>query len=967
MKKRSSGLKPLLTLTIICILLMNVLISVGLADKNSDYVKGFDKGPSYIPVVPLKKITFVNYDEQSYLDDYAYLASVPTAVFKNDSQLYSHPLLFYQDEQNFDDEKKLPLNARVGIDYFMEDWMSYCNGLLDQMTLINVPREKVDQWEVKSEKYVEIDSNDPYFIASELALLDWSYSNSAVVAVIDEENEKLDKIVSNKIKQSFPACSIKILPTIEIKQINYLNPVFEEFQVGENYRHIKADIWWDALFTRNGKMISNADPAGDPDIQLYFQENGRWIQSMASCNNLLGPRGHKYAQSHVYNHGLWKIGTIDLPTEGIIENLMPTAQGSPIKMFFSDKPTYYADITMYVGSEDIKLFDTPSFGCRNADFKLTWNNPSVTLGFSIIGPSGEAVYTIMNESSTNFQEIHLESIGECLPGEDYSISVFSIKDVKTPVEFEIEYSWKQVISKKDCDSITSASEGAVLASVLNAPLLYVSPSHLPNTTKDAMYKLGVENIHIINMGSHLSQIVLDDIKKIGKIKANYKKPKQIYEAIQQKTNENDIIFTTFDPWTYWYMGELKPAGEKKGALFVGPAAYIAAHHGSPVIIIDNHPRLSSSTIYHNELWRRFSNNRQYHSPSTAEMVFTGRRIYDFLADYGFDQIGKETIITVAGQYDIGVSWDRIFPGVANSGRFLGSPVDTGFWISRNVFYPAMIFENPAIENVVELENGSVSRRDTGFRKGSIFSPKEAGIMLNFNDYKKTRNSEIGKFEFPVLCSFITYNHRFNERASKYYGDLYSCADGLTPGIDTTQNSIDKGIMEKYSGETGCIFPDMTESEVVPFYLRKGGYDCAFSTNMSSIVKNLNEGVIMWIHSSHGSEENGGSCLFWNPEDSFKNRSNYPSASIVNFHRWIVDEWAAELPIYSKILTRFKLLGKILNGLGLSYFIPATFYGFDPIPGVFEEDNPWRSYDYRHGLGYFYKIYSEIIKYFYTFY
>ena len=187
MKKRSPRLKPLFSLTIVCILLVNVPISVDAADKNSEYAKGFDKGLSYASVVPLKKTTFINYDEQSYLDDYAYLASVPTAVFKNGSQLYSHPLLFYQDEQNFDDEKKLPLNARVGIDYFMEDWMSYCNGLLDQMTLVNVKKDEV-KWIAKN--YVEIDADNPYSIASELALQEWSWSNNAVIAVIDEEFDK---------------------------------------------------------------------------------------------------------------------------------------------------------------------------------------------------------------------------------------------------------------------------------------------------------------------------------------------------------------------------------------------------------------------------------------------------------------------------------------------------------------------------------------------------------------------------------------------------------------------------------------------------------------------------------------------------------------------------------------------------------------------------------------------------------
>jgi hypothetical protein len=51
------------------------------------------------------------------------------------------------------------------------------------------------------------------------------------------------------------------------------------------------------------------------------------------------------------------------------------------------------------------------------------------------------------------------------------------------------------------------------------------------------------------------------------------------------------VFTTIDPWTYWYVAEDKPAGEYPGALFIGPAAFIAAHHGCPVLIVDLHPQL----------------------------------------------------------------------------------------------------------------------------------------------------------------------------------------------------------------------------------------------------------------------------------------------------------------------------------------------------------------------------------------
>jgi len=241
------------------------------------------------------------------------------------------------------------------------------------------------------------------------------------------------------------------------------------------------------------------------------------------------------------------------------------------------------------------------------------------------------------------------------------------------------------------------------------------------------------------------------------------------------------------------------------------------------------------------------------------MVFTGTRIYDFLKEYGFDKEGKETIITVADQYDIGIPWDRIFPGVANSGRICGSPVDTSVWISRSVFYPALIFENPALQGEVTLETGSESSRE-GLR-GLLKYPYLNSLVIN-------QNSRLEDFEYPVLCSFVTIKHRFNERASTYYESLYQCADGLTPGETPTLEPIDQGVNEKYYGLDGMYFPDMTTSEVIPFYLEKGGFEPVFSTQLEKVTYDLNQGVILWIHTSHGNQGRGGQTLFWDPQNGF---------------------------------------------------------------------------------------------------
>jgi hypothetical protein len=869
------NLKKVIILVIIFILLLNIIIPNSTAYSENN---GFDKGVSWKPVVPIEKVTFVDFDEESYLDDYSYLASIPTSVFYYDDKLYSHPLLYYQGPLN-SDKKEITLDARTGINYFMEDWMEYCYQRLDEMILINVPKYKVNHWSARN--YTVINGNNSYDIANKIALHDWSYSDNVVLAVIEEDFKKPDNIINNKVEGQIQSNKLYHERTLDLKQTNRLNPVHENFNVAKKYRYLKAEVWWDSLIFGPGMMI----PAGDPDIQLYVEQKTGWMQTSAASQwNVIWPLGKEYAYSHVYNSGNWRIGVTDIPTktnptEKKLLGGLITLQGSLLKAL-GKKVTYHADITMYPGV-DVTLEDNPPFGCKSADIKLTWDDPAVNLGFTLVGPGGEAIFTTINESRTDYLEEHYDQLGECLAGENYSISVFTTKDLDHSVNFEIEYTWSQNISKAESNSLTSATQGAVLASVLNAPLMYVSPSVISKDTKDILYKLGVENIYLVDIGNRLSSNVKDEIEEITKIKEVFIEEQKIYEKIRGITNSNDVVFSTIDPWTYWLFDKSEPAGEKEGALFIGPAAYIAAHHGVPVFIIENHPELSSAVVWHNEFWRRYSGNRSRYHVNVADMVLTGRRIYDFLRKNNLDKEGLETIITVADQYDIGIPWDRIFPGIANSGRICGTPVDTSYWIARIVHYPALIYVNPAMQGEVQLTNGSVSKREVGIYKGTflgIFKNNNPLISIKLGTFKITKQSKLEEYKYPVLCSFVAYEHRFNERASEYYGGKYQCADGIIPGESPTMEAIDDGSIKKYTGNLGSYFPDMTISEVIPFYLEKGKYGVAFSTKLENVVEDLNSGVILWIHNSHGGSGNGGSTLFWNPTEGLK-KSGYLSAKL----------------------------------------------------------------------------------------
>jgi len=268
--------------------------------------EGFDKGPSYLPVVPMKKSVMVNHDEDTYLDDYAYLASIPSSVFKCDNKLYSNPLLFYQDEIEMEDENDVTLDARKGLNYFMEDWMSYCDGQQDQMTLINLDENDLEEnWDAK--KYTKISGEKASDIANQIALSDWSYSNDAVIAVIEDSFEDIEIETKGEISGNLETKDVKKLETFKLKQTNSLNPVFHDFDVDEGYKYMEADCWWNGIILGLGG-IQVMIPTGDPDIQLYCKHADGWMQtSAAAAWNIYSPIGHEPSQAYIYNSGEWRV------------------------------------------------------------------------------------------------------------------------------------------------------------------------------------------------------------------------------------------------------------------------------------------------------------------------------------------------------------------------------------------------------------------------------------------------------------------------------------------------------------------------------------------------------------------------------------------------------------------------------------------------------------------------------------
>ncbi|MEM2868808.1 MAG: hypothetical protein QW379_00085 [Thermoplasmata archaeon] len=810
------------------------------------------QGASWKELVPIKSAAIVGYDPNSYNDDYAYLAAVPSSTFysKASDKVFSYPVLFFEPEREMD-EKELVLNHGEGVRYFMEDWMTYCDGQLDRVQLIGTgSTDPLTALNISAARISTVKGGSPYRVARDIALSNWEYSKEAVVAVVSENYPKPKLRQSGSLEGTIPGSYTIKTEVIQGDKEVGITPVFHNFTIGEPYRYIQAHMTWHGAVSALDIILQRGK---DPDLQIYDWKLGQ-VSAAANWNVLSGPT--EDAGSYVYHWGEWGFGVTYMPTKAMEDaetGLTAIVPAPPLP----DPPSpltarYEIAMTLYPGIE-LDIPDTVPYCARDVAFELSWSG-GAKLGLAVLGPEGaEIAYEATGVSP---QQLFLNELGEG----KYKVAVLKLENNNQDTQFKLTYEWRQNMTRTEGDCLASAANGAVLASLLNAPLLYAQPGAVPPETLEALDVLGVTKVHLVDLGGHggdgALRALLDHRSLLQpKIQVErYTGYKSLYSRILGITKSQDAVFTTVDPWSYWFIGEDGPAGEHPKGLFIGPAALAAAHHGTPVLIVDNHGNLSCPKAWYNEFWRKAYAGRS--PPSVGCMVLTGHSIYDFLEQIGIDREGKENIVTVADQFDIGTPWDRALVGASNSGRIMGSPVDASYWVSRSVLYNAVIFANPATSpEGVDMITGTESMVDPG--------PEVAGLA--------TIEGIPVHATYPVVQTWVSYQHRFNERASKYWRCKYVTATGITPFFSPSDNEIDDGVNAKY-GQPGRYWPDITTSEVVPFYIEKAGYESVYSTNFDDTMSNLNKGTIMWLEVMHGGNRDDGVVGFWSTKANHREKN-----------------------------------------------------------------------------------------------
>ncbi|RLF73165.1 MAG: hypothetical protein DRN55_04360 [Thermoplasmata archaeon] len=856
MKQVLSGRpRRLLLMTLIAaLIILPPLLSTSASSRESDRLSspGFE-GVSTLRVVPVSSATLVNYDPEGALDDYYYIAAVPYTTFysREDNKIVSSPVLFYTPPRETTSDEEKTLNSYPAVKYLMEDVLTVNGGSLKRINLLGFstpPAQIGGEW--KAEEVNTIEGEGPWEVSAALAKDGWKYSRVAVIAVIDPSPPQPDREISGELEGVTPSASPEKGSVEGSKMPSPVDPNEHPFTVGEGYKYIDAVMTWSQ--TQLGELLARGK---DPDLQLYDMQLGE-VAASEEWNVLTGASEH--VASYVYHSGEWKFAVTYMPTESyeyqkaladyfernprILERVNPEQP-------WSAEVNYRIDYTLYPGVE-IDIPDEVPFYSRDATFEVSWDDPSARLGIILLDENGAEVTTAMDSTQSRRQVLEVKSLGMGR----YRVAVVNLEGSST--KFKLSYSFRQVKDPREGDSFASATNGAVLASLLNAPLLYVPYGRLPGEVKDALNLLGVEKVYVVDLGGHAGEGLFKGIDRARGLLQKEIKVKRItsyvdiYREIISRAGTDgkptgDVVFTTVDPWSYWYVAARRenPKGEFPGAYFVGPATLAAAHHGSPVFITDVHRRLSQAQAWHNNFWLKAYPSRL--PPSVGCMVLEGKAIYSFLMQMGAEIGGikgvKESIITVADQFDIGTSWDRALVGAAQAGRIMGSPVDAAAWISRSIFYPQIIFANPAV-------NPALDEHD-GMRWQGSSSTRVGGVLRIVEEEREVQT------RYAVQETWVSYQYKFNERGSEYWGCKYTTRTGIVPGETPSDDPIDPN----------GVWPDIDTSEMVPYYLEKIGYDHVQTTTFERTVENLNRGVIMWLEVMHGGHTESGVVGWWNPD------------------------------------------------------------------------------------------------------
>ena len=618
-------------------------------------------------IKPVAQTFIVNDDPTSNKDEYGYLAAVPAANYIDGGKRYVSPIVY----QGVDFIPTWFTSVDQTTQYLLDDWNTYLN------------RHGLEAAEF-------ILPSDPVQAAADIATEKWVSSKTAVVVVDGSNFEDNLKTVVDKDAKLSSSPDIKNIQPSDLKDIggSYASPMFIGRQWGAihliakgndfegdtgiitpRYEGVMED-WWPYPYDSDGEDVDTFYP-----VSL----SGLWFPYVTDVSGLDELQVIRYAGDK------YKI-PID-STDCSIEVTVTTDNPSNLIVYLIDP------------NGNVRRPMVPHYNGGDIKPIHQWN------GGHWEDDQGE-FRTWIIEPHTDFSvEIH-----NAMEGKWTAIVVPFLDKETGDASFNGEYHITAKIREYNpnrIDAALSAANGAVIASMNHAPLLYVTDDSVPSETSNALSQLGATDIIFVNINE------VGSASPSGSV-TEYTTMQKVIEVIKGDTNSENFITIT-------------SLGTGDG--YFAPATMAAAYHVSPVLNIGE-ANEAYNTLDMITAWREYSGDYYHGARSVGHLpqmdhpfdlkefiqgiingefphpgfdlklrwfstVYNG--IHDMISGYNLDKEGQEAFLFVAPR-DTDIR-DPICRAMTGNNSYVGHiPVETPAFssdvICRDVLYPAIIFANP---------------------------------------------------------------------------------------------------------------------------------------------------------------------------------------------------------------------------------------------------------------------------------
>jgi len=619
-----------------------------------DLVAPFELAQDESAPVPLRRIAFVANDPYSYLDEFSYIAAVPGSVFTDvdTGTRYISPLIL---KDGSDAES-----------WLIHDWVEYLagdGGMTQAISIGDFTDSSILEIQslIGTKIYPRFSGATSADVAAQLAVAEWESSTIAVFALAAE---------------------------------NFEAPLITSDEASYTFQNMKTELETSEVTSTLPVSISFSPPSSTG----WLEGSCNWTSGEIFTHSILDPDGNTVdysVRSRVYHERLvgiplnfWVPKTMDGEWEMIIHPPPGVSGTIPLEFEVSYHPGFTHGVTV---PNDAKWLNV----------SITWDNAGTNLNLALIDPEGRLAQWSPTESV-------LSGFGESVDfpypmAGDWTVLVSWMDAVEE--QNNVDISWDVSVMPSELqDYLESAANGAVLASLLNVPLLYVNTDSVPEVTTWAAERLGVNDVILVDPANVHSISLENELNNYSGIFRNISNYQTLADEIRIVSGQNDVVISI-------------PTGD--GSEFFAPAAFSAAFHGAPILSLcgtDN-----SLTTRAEETWAPYligpeidvyvtntftarAENGWYDEriPNKYSMTKSVTDFENFLDDRGaYNATSSQSVVIVAPVDLLKISFDRSLQSHFSPGRIPAeNPAMASVMIARGALHRFLYLSAESADTVL---------------------------------------------------------------------------------------------------------------------------------------------------------------------------------------------------------------------------------------------------------------------------